>query len=382
MIIRSETLYTVLTEGRLEDVKVKYPGHETGIDNLSKNDPSGNNKYLAWMVKLVLEQGAVPKHVIDAVNYFHNNVVRFEQKDLGQYKTLKELLDAVEKAKAKISKKELKETGVEKIYDDEIVTVVHPKTHASSCKYGANTKWCVTMKNNPDYFRSYSTQGPLFFFMDKRRLQNEPGAPRERYWKIAAHYNVARCNPLHYMSVDNRENKGKEWFITQMKTCFLANRVVEFYNASDAYVTRKTVEKYMPSTPAVMAAIDNYVIQEIGRFYDLYNTYNNEIKEYEKLRAAWLKQKNRPAEYIDAAMEIPEMGQELINLIKMLDPEADVSEIESTIKKNWSMKAKEMVDKQGLLPEPNRPKNGQQPRLNWYDQELDRKLDNDRRGGR
>jgi hypothetical protein len=382
MIIRGEVLFNVLTEGRLEDVKVKYPGHEAGIDNLSKHDPSGNNKYLAWMAKSVLDQGSSPKHVIDAINYFHTNVVRFEKKDINQYKTLQELLNAVEVAKAKVSKKEVKEQGVEKIYDDENVTVVHPKTHAASCKYGANTKWCVTMKNNPDYFRSYSSQGPLFFFMDKRRLPNEPGAPRQRYWKIAAHVNIARCNPINYLMQTIRNKGTKESFMKIMKDCASRSAgIVEFYNASDTYVTKKTVEKYMPNTPAIMTVILNYVMNEIGRFYDLYKQYDDEIRDYEIQRSEWLKHKNKPVKFVEAALEIPEMGKDLIYYIKMVDPEADITEIENLIKANWTEKAKEMASKVEVLPEPKRPST-KQPSLSWYDRELDQKLDNDRRNGR
>ena len=45
-----ETVSEVLLEGRLEDIKAKYDDEFSDIiDDLSKLDPSGNNKYLAWM---------------------------------------------------------------------------------------------------------------------------------------------------------------------------------------------------------------------------------------------------------------------------------------------------------------------------------------------
>ena len=51
----------VLLEGRLEDVKKKYGERvpENYIDQLSKYDPSENNKYLAHMVKLLIASGEV-----------------------------------------------------------------------------------------------------------------------------------------------------------------------------------------------------------------------------------------------------------------------------------------------------------------------------------
>ena len=43
---------TILLEGRKEDVIKKYgEEHKPLIDRLSDSDPSGNNKYLAWMTK-------------------------------------------------------------------------------------------------------------------------------------------------------------------------------------------------------------------------------------------------------------------------------------------------------------------------------------------
>ena len=42
----------ILSEGRLEDVKKRYPNVDPKIiDKFSEGDPSGNNKYLDWMVK-------------------------------------------------------------------------------------------------------------------------------------------------------------------------------------------------------------------------------------------------------------------------------------------------------------------------------------------
>jgi len=45
-------LENLLTEGRVEDVKKRYPKPTWGsIDELVEIDPSGNNKYLDWVSK-------------------------------------------------------------------------------------------------------------------------------------------------------------------------------------------------------------------------------------------------------------------------------------------------------------------------------------------
>ena len=46
----------VLFEGRLEQVQKKYPDYANYADLFSKEDPSGNNKYLAKSVKLMKQR--------------------------------------------------------------------------------------------------------------------------------------------------------------------------------------------------------------------------------------------------------------------------------------------------------------------------------------
>ena len=46
----------VLFEGRLEQVQKKYPDYVNYADLFAKEDPSGNNKYLAKAVKLLKQR--------------------------------------------------------------------------------------------------------------------------------------------------------------------------------------------------------------------------------------------------------------------------------------------------------------------------------------
>jgi len=41
----------LLIEGRIEDIKKKYPQLDPIINFLVRRDPSGNQKYLAWGAK-------------------------------------------------------------------------------------------------------------------------------------------------------------------------------------------------------------------------------------------------------------------------------------------------------------------------------------------
>jgi hypothetical protein len=143
----------LLLEGRKEDVIKKY-GKDKEIEHIinyfSENDPSGNNKYLEWMVKVYLgigkhDSGHVPTNISDMVVLFHRNLQRIKNKDINSY-TFDVLAEVVLEAEEKRKEKELeKEAKKEKtvIYEDDNWLVVSPHSWKASCYYGAGTKWCV-----------------------------------------------------------------------------------------------------------------------------------------------------------------------------------------------------------------------------------------------
>jgi hypothetical protein len=62
----------------------------------------------------------------------------------------------------------------EKWYEDNKWLVVIPLDHRAACKYGANTKWCTTYKDDDTYFKQYSEEGPLIIIINKYS-ELEPG---------------------------------------------------------------------------------------------------------------------------------------------------------------------------------------------------------------
>ena len=62
----------------------------------------------------------------------------------------------------KVDKSEYK-----KIYDDENYLLVVPLTHTASCKYGANTKWCTTKRDDDSDFDEHVTMGVLVYLIIK-----------------------------------------------------------------------------------------------------------------------------------------------------------------------------------------------------------------------
>lgn len=180
-IIKLELVKSILSEGRVEDAKAKYPSDIDVVDYFVSQDPSGNNKYLPWMMKIYKQDipGNAPaelkstgmQHITNLVRGFHQNVARIEVKDINQYKSLDQLhrvvnpliIKAAEKADIKVKE----ESGVEKLYEDTDWLLMRPLTHEASCKYGANTQWCVASKDTSTHFNNYS-KGFLVFLLHKK----------------------------------------------------------------------------------------------------------------------------------------------------------------------------------------------------------------------
>ena len=175
-----DNISDLLLEGRKEDVIKKYSKNDSDrdvIEYLSDNDPSGNNKYLEWMVKTVMKGETYDSVIVDVVTKFHKNIQRIGNKDINSYNTYNELFQVVSDAEERRKLIELeKEAKKQKtiIYDDNRWLVVSPHSHKASCYYGAGTKWCVTTKNTSTHWDRYSRRATFFYIIDKTKKQDDP----------------------------------------------------------------------------------------------------------------------------------------------------------------------------------------------------------------
>ena len=211
----------VLLEGRLEDIKKKYGERvpENYIDQLSKYDPSGNNKYLAHMVKLLLKLGeeigidsARPTETGQArygplvqtigrnTEQFHdlNKFIPTEKggRDIHSYKTLKDLQQVIRNAEAirqakqaeKVHKEKIR-ADADRIYQDKTTLVVRPGSEEASCYYGQGTKWCISATEAQNYWDSYvNEQGAVFFFILDKEAADEDTMGQSDRGKVAFVY--------------------------------------------------------------------------------------------------------------------------------------------------------------------------------------------------
>ena len=206
-------LSKILLEGRVEDVQQYFEkavgswpvaefqnpagiGAGTNLEGVLKhfeqNDPSGNNKYLMWMVKMYLnpeERGTSPNDISSLVGRFHKNVDRLSPvlmmdlgfanprlvtspKNLDSYEDIAQLervMDEVESIQTRKEKEKEAKGGVDKLYEDDRWLLVKPNTYEGSCYYGSSTKWCTAAKDYPKHFEDYIVQGVLFYIIDKTK---------------------------------------------------------------------------------------------------------------------------------------------------------------------------------------------------------------------
>lgn len=215
--IKYRLLEHFINEGRLEDTIKKYTGKlpEPVVKELSQNDPSGNNKYLDWMVRTVIQAPNEKADIITKIKCYHENVnrlsdnhvkaiygedkwrnpsaehlavldkIRKTPKDINAYPShlwIKPMCEYFEEQKPKNASRV-------KIFEDDKWLVVSPLTHSASCSYGAYSNWCVSTSNS-SYFGNHTQNGILVFFIDKQG--SNPRKKEANQYKFAVNINYDR----------------------------------------------------------------------------------------------------------------------------------------------------------------------------------------------
>jgi hypothetical protein len=194
------SLKTILLEGRVEDVYTKrISGESPQIEKIYYDEivPGSasinpNHKYLDWITKnwspTDVEGDEIThnlKEILLAVSKFDTQSQRLKIKDLNQYKNLDQLFDTLQKLGQTARRTVEISDEVDKIYEDNRFVVVVPKTHKSSCYYGAGTKWCTASKDTDSHFSNYKSSGELYYIIDKTLPTSSP------YYKVALNKKIA-----------------------------------------------------------------------------------------------------------------------------------------------------------------------------------------------
>ena len=179
----------LLKEGRKEDLQKKYSEkfkeYPEQLDFvLSISDLIDyNHKYTDFVLKHIHPNASADEveDVVGLVKDFDKYRSQFPKKDINQYVSLNELENVINFVRTKKKDKEL-EGQAKKIYEKGDFVVIQPKTEEASCKYGSNTKWCVTSKGSGHFGRYTSGRQGLYFIINKAKSTNK------KYSKVAIHF--------------------------------------------------------------------------------------------------------------------------------------------------------------------------------------------------
>lgn len=176
-----------LIEAELKDI---YPKYYNDIPqdifwNIIKTDPTYDEqrsqkmgKYGKWLLNQYrqgnLDMNNLPK-VRNTIDFFNRYNRQLEVKDINQYKNIDQVYDNVKNymedpsqatSKSDAARK-IKETGAEKVYEDNDWLIIVPKTREAAIYYGKGTKWCTASTGGYNYFERYNNEGRLYININK-----------------------------------------------------------------------------------------------------------------------------------------------------------------------------------------------------------------------
>ena len=271
----------ILLEGRVEDAQkyfenavgswpVAEPGNPAGVgeytnlqgvlDHFVSEDPSGNNKYLMWMIKTYLnEESTAPFEITSVVKRFHKNLDRLtpafimnmdvnfgpdsriptSPKNIDSYdylEILERVMDEMDAIQTKKEKEKEAKEGVDKLYEDDRWLLVKPNTYEGSCYYGSATKWCTASKDYPKHFEDYSKHGVLFYIIDKTKDVGD-------FFKIAL-FKKWNGDEEWYDRADNRLEGSTVKAIESLLPSELTNTIEEEFIGEEPEDTTLTLEQF------------------------------------------------------------------------------------------------------------------------------------------
>ena len=197
----------LLKEGRREDLKKKYSTkfNEQDLEfilNIS-DLKDFNHKYTDFVLKNTDGDGELDtdelEHLVDLIKDFDKYQSQLPKKDINQYVSLNELEKVILYIRNKQKEKQLS-SQAQKVYEDDKFLVVKPQTEEASCKYGSNTKWCVTSKGSGHFGRYTAGNQGLYFIINKANSTNQ------NYSKVAIHF-TDEGNTTYWDAQDNSMSK-------------------------------------------------------------------------------------------------------------------------------------------------------------------------------
>lgn len=211
----------LIKEGRVDDFKSKY-GSKFSSEQIKRITDSITPKFLMWVGKnfdpMNFDQNF--PQLYSAVSKFENIGSNLPQTDINRYNSVNDLIQAISTYENRSRRDFKKIQGANLIYDDGKLFVVNPLDFESSCYYGKGTKWC-TASSNPASFRSYNSEGKLFYIIDRTKKTDDP------FYKVALLRKFNGDN-IFYDAQDNVIRDG--WILDSPQLKSLTNTVEDYLN--------------------------------------------------------------------------------------------------------------------------------------------------------
>lgn len=178
-------------------VEKKFPEHAKAA--LKVEDYSrGKNKYLLWIAQQ-LKNGYNIEDIDATIKFFHENPSRFEEKDIHKYKDLKNLEDLIkDMGLSRRQEKEKNKESAHKIFENDEFLCIRVDDKPAMIAYGANTKWCTTMKDH-HYYEDYVNNGNDFYILILKKSK------KERTGNLSDKYAIVRKGLLEFQIYDAQD---------------------------------------------------------------------------------------------------------------------------------------------------------------------------------
>lgn len=134
-----------------------------------------------------------------------------------------------------------------KIYNTNDYLLVVPHTHTASCKYGANTKWCTTKRDDETDFEEHQTMGVLAYLIIKNpKISKEMSSEKFGLYRGNG-YDLKDL--IVYDELNNEHLKGINYLSNEFEK---ADKDLDFWkvlNAYDEYYKSMSIENIVGGKP-------------------------------------------------------------------------------------------------------------------------------------
>lgn len=234
---------------------------------ISEQSEHVKNLYKSWANK----KSGNPEGALSIMDDAFKYQKQLSKKDFAQYSSYEELKKDIDKIK-----QEVKSTDATKLYEDNDLLVIAANTWEASCKYGAGSKWCTTMKNDDSYWERHNKTGTEFFWIFKNKPQKDPNH------KFSYHIKEDGKTP-DWCNAVNKCGKNLPFnsYPTQHpKYDEIINKLQEFHNSRnfEVYKSGFDVNKELIDN-ALLRYIKEYIKNNINDFSEkLKDIFNEEFK--------------------------------------------------------------------------------------------------------